>query len=158
MTMRACHPPSMAGGLSGEAASARTGPPSDAAMIGHLQAERAAFDEVVAMLTEDGIVGRLVVDALPGRAPDRRARRERYRRLARRTGCAEIIRSPEGRVWFTYRYPMSGGAAGTGFKDYVYAPTSPSPVRLSLDDGPGARFEDTFRHVDGAWFLYRMFL
>jgi len=125
-------------------------------MIGHLQAEHAAFDGVVAMLTEDGIVGRLVVDALPGRSPDRRARRERYRRLARRTGCAEIIRSPEGRVWFTYRYPMSGGAARAGFKDYVYAPTTPSPVRPSLDDDPGVRFQDTFRHVDGAWYLYRM--
>ena len=133
------------------------GPPSDAAMIRHLTAERAAFDEVVAMMTEDGIVCRLVVDALPGASRHRQARRERYRRLAGRTGCADIIRSAEGRVWFTYRYPTSGGGvAGTGFKDYLYAPTAPAPLRPSLDGDPGARFEDTFRHVDGAWYLYRM--
>jgi hypothetical protein len=133
------------------------GPPSDAAMIRHLTAERAAFDGVVAMMTEDRIVGRLVVDALPGGSPDRQARRERYRRLAGRTGCADIIRSPDGRVWFTYRYVTSGGGvAGTGFKDYLYAPTAPSPLRPSLDGDWGARFEDTFRRVDGAWYLYRM--
>jgi hypothetical protein len=49
-----------------------------------------------------------------------------------------------------------GGVAGTGFKDCVYAPTTPSPLRRSLDDDGGERFEDTFRHVDGHWYLCRM--
>lgn len=121
-------------------------------MIRHLRADRAAFDGLVAMMAEDRIDGRLVIAALPRGSADRRVRRERYHALAARTGCAEIIRSPDGRVWFTYRRP----AAGTGFKDYLYAPTAPSPLRPSLDDAPCARFEDNFRHVDGGWYLYRM--
>jgi hypothetical protein len=133
------------------------GPPSDAAMIEHLRSQRVAFDAVVRMMHEDGIDGRLVVDALPAGSPERRARRGRYRTFASRTGCAEIIRSTDGRVWFTYRYPTSGGGvAGTGFKDYLYAPTPPLPLKDSLDHGLGARFSDNFRHVDGNWYLYRM--
>ena len=133
------------------------GPPADAEMVRHLGAERTAFDGLVAMLGDDRIAGRLVVDALPGGSSERRARRERYRRLVERTRCAEIIRSPDGRVWFTYRYPAGGrGAAGAGFKDYLYAVTPPSPLRASLDDGALRRFADAFRHVEGAWYLYRM--
>lgn len=132
------------------------GPPSDAAMIAHLQAERATFDTLVRMLIEDGIQGRLASDALPGRSPDQAARRKAYRDLFRRTGCRWVIRDPAGPVWFDIRYPTSGGGvAGTGFKGYVYAPTPPAPLRAALDQGDLVRFEDTFRHVDGCWYLSR---
>jgi hypothetical protein len=132
------------------------GPPSDAAMISHLRAERAAFDAVVTMMAEDGIVGELVVDAVPADSPERRARRERYRVHAKRTGCSTIVRGPDGSVWFNHRYLTSGGGvAGTGFTEYVYSPKPPSRIRQSLDEGGLERFEETFRHVDGAWYLCR---
>ncbi len=135
------------------------GPPSDAVMIAHLQRERVAFDTLVRMMTEDRIVGNLVVDGMPGKSPERTVRREKYRVLLRRTGCRPAYRDEAGRVTFDVPYPTSGGGvAGTGFKGYVYAPTppAPAPVRTSLDQGGLRRFEDTFRHVDGCWYLARM--
>jgi hypothetical protein len=145
--------PSLAATLSG---CGFGGPPSDAAMIAHLQAERAAFDTLVRMLREDRVSGRLAIDALPGRSPEHAARRRTYRDLFRRTGCRWIIRNPAGPVWFDVHYPTSGGGvAGTGFKGYVHAPLAPAPLRESLDHGGLVRFEDTFRHIGGDWYLSR---
>jgi hypothetical protein len=133
-------------------------PPPDATMIAHFQRERPAFEEIVRMMTEDARVGNLVLDDQPGDAPPQRARRARYRALVRRTGVRWVGRDASGRITLNYPYPMSGGGvAGTGFKEYVYAPTPPSPLRRALDDGGHLkRFEDTFRHIEGRWYLSRM--
>jgi hypothetical protein len=134
-------------------------PPSDGAMIAHFERQRAAFDDIVTMMAEDQLSGELAVDAMPGDSPDRTARRERYRTLLQRTGCRSIGRTKAGTVTFDVWYLTSGGSvAGTGWKGYVYAPIAPVPIRSTLDDDPGRRFEDNFRHVDGAWYLYRAYV
>jgi hypothetical protein len=133
------------------------GPPSDAALIERFQRERIAFDTLVRMVAEDQVTGEIRLDAMPGETPESTARREAYRRLLKRARCGSAFRDPDGVVRLDVWYPTSGGGvAGTGFIGYAYAPVPPSPIRPALDRGNLERFEDTYRHVDGHWYLWRV--
>ena len=135
--------------------------PSDAVMIAHLRAQRAAFDELVAMATKDRVIVRLhpnepSFDDTPPAVPLTPARLARYRELLAQVGARRVFPPSPGEPANVSLPFAAGGLPTSGsYKGFTHAVTPPPRLRPSLDRYAGEVDVDFHRHVEGPWYLYR---
>lgn len=136
--------------------------PSDEVLLERFTEHRQEFEELLGMLKEDRELERVgPKDSYPDPAPKgiTAARLKRYRQLMRVCGLdSGVSRSRNGRAadsyWFDVVY--TGSALTSDERGYVFAKDPPGPVFDSLD-GDAAVGRLALRHIEGDWYLYRLY-
>lgn len=146
-------------------------PPSDNSMEEKFRSNEAAFKRLVVMMREDMNLAAVNFDAayFPSKEfgdsrpkADIPAKRfDEYRRLLKQIGASEIVNTG-GNISFTVWESGIVDPIKSGYKNYLYTETLPSPMLDSLDDTSKLRKaagEDSgYKKIAENWYLEFIYL